>query len=167
MQALRIILLCTAAAILYGVIHDQVTARVCIEYFTVFHPRVIDSQSPTALATVWGILATWWVGLLLGLGMAIASRAGGRPKLSAGRLIKPMSTLLVCMAAISLIAGVVGWWLADAGALRLPPQLSESIAPNRHALFMGDLLAHQAAYAVGFLGGIVLCVSVWRKRSAC
>ena len=40
MQALLIILLCIFAAIVYGIIHDQITARVCIEYFTVGHPPV-------------------------------------------------------------------------------------------------------------------------------
>jgi hypothetical protein len=31
MAGLRIVLLCIAAAIVYGVVHDQVTARICIE----------------------------------------------------------------------------------------------------------------------------------------
>jgi hypothetical protein len=53
-ENLKIILLCVAAAIEYGVAHDQITARVCLEYFTVFHPPVFATQSPTALAFGWG-----------------------------------------------------------------------------------------------------------------
>ena len=31
MQSLKIILACVLAAILYGIAHDQITARLCIE----------------------------------------------------------------------------------------------------------------------------------------
>lgn len=51
------------AAVIYGIIHDQVTARICVEYFTVGHPRLIDSDSPPVLGLFWGIVATWWAGL--------------------------------------------------------------------------------------------------------
>ena len=50
MQAIRIILLATLAAIAYGVVHDQVTARICVEYFTIGHPPVFRTTSPTLLA---------------------------------------------------------------------------------------------------------------------
>jgi hypothetical protein len=32
---MRILLLSVAAAVLYGILQDQVTARICVEYFTV------------------------------------------------------------------------------------------------------------------------------------
>jgi hypothetical protein len=54
MEIIKIWLLSIAAAILYGILHDQVTARVCLEYFTVFHPPVFDTTSPTLLALGWG-----------------------------------------------------------------------------------------------------------------
>ncbi len=63
------------AAISYGIVHDQITARICVEYFTVGHPRLTDSDLPTVLALFWGVVATWWVGLPLGLGLAFAARA--------------------------------------------------------------------------------------------
>jgi len=62
----KIILLCLAAALVYRILHDQITARVCVEYFTVFHPPIFATHSPTLLALGWGVIATWWVGLLLG-----------------------------------------------------------------------------------------------------
>jgi hypothetical protein len=34
LQALGIVCMCVGAAVLYGIIHDQITARVCVEYFT-------------------------------------------------------------------------------------------------------------------------------------
>lgn len=56
-QSLLIVLLCIGSAIGYGIAHDQITARVCVEYFTIGHPRVFDTESPTLLALGWGVIA--------------------------------------------------------------------------------------------------------------
>src|SRR5436190_782619 len=66
MQFLGIIAMCTGAAIVYGVVHDQVTARVCVEYFTIGHPPVFGTDDPTLLGLGWGVIATWWVGAVGG-----------------------------------------------------------------------------------------------------
>lgn len=50
MRFFAIVLLTVAAAVAYGVAHDQVTVRVSLEYFTVGHPPVFDTTSPTLLA---------------------------------------------------------------------------------------------------------------------
>ena len=77
-ESLKIVLTCIVASIFYGVIHDQFTARICLEYFTVFHPPIFNTQSPTLLALGWGIIATWWVGAILGFLLAIASQTPRR-----------------------------------------------------------------------------------------
>src|SRR3954465_1193790 len=95
----RIVLLSILAAVVYGIVHDQVTARICVEYFTVGHPPVFNTESPTLLGLGWGVIATWWVGLILGVPLAIAARAGRRPKRSAAGLVPRILVLLGCMAA--------------------------------------------------------------------
>jgi hypothetical protein len=62
MQAARIILYCVLGAVGYGVVHDQITARICLKYFTIGHPQVFNTQSATLLGIGWGVIATWWVG---------------------------------------------------------------------------------------------------------
>jgi hypothetical protein len=57
-QLLAIILYSVFAAIAYGIAHDQITARVCLEYFTLGHPPVFQTRSPTLLALGWGVIAT-------------------------------------------------------------------------------------------------------------
>jgi hypothetical protein len=37
MEALKIAVTCVVAAVLYGIVHDPFTARICIEYFTFSH----------------------------------------------------------------------------------------------------------------------------------
>jgi hypothetical protein len=88
MQAISIVGLCIASAVVYGILHDQVTARVCLEYFTIGHPPVFATDSPTLLGLGWGIIATWWVGLFLGVPLAIAARAGRRPKRDVSSLMR-------------------------------------------------------------------------------
>ncbi len=147
MEVLRIWGMCIAAAILYGIVHDQVTARVCVEYFTVYHPHVINSTSPTLLALTWGVLATWWVGAILGYLLVLAARLGRRPRLTACDLLRPLLLVLAAMAVVALGAGVIGY-------------CTDPLTPR----FSADLWAHTASYITGTLGGIALCIWTLRRR---
>src|SRR5690349_16579325 len=109
MQAVTIVAVCIACAVAYGILHDQVTARVCVEYFTIGHPPVFPTQSPTLLGIGWGVIATWWVGLMLGVPLAFAARAGRRPKRDVRSLAKPIATLLLVMGICAGVMGLVGF----------------------------------------------------------
>jgi hypothetical protein len=85
MRFITIVAMLVFAGIVYGILHDQVTARVCVEYFTVGHPPPIPSRSPTLLALAWGIVAAWFA-LSLGVGPASSARLGERPRLAASQL---------------------------------------------------------------------------------
>ena len=165
MQALAIIFLCIVSAILYGILHDQVTARVCVEYFTIGHPPIFGTDDPTLLGIGWGIIATWWVGLLLGIPLAIVARAGRRSKREVRDLIWPLTILLMVMAACALTAGVLGWVLAENGIVFLVGHVAREVPAEKHVPFIADLWAHSASYIVGVVGGVVLMVQVWRSRT--
>src|SRR4051812_1038027 len=98
MKTLAIVALCVCLAVAYGIIHDQITARICVEYFTIGHPPVFNTSSPTLLGLGWGVIATWWVGLILGVPLALVSRLGPWPKKTVTSLIRPMLKLLMTMA---------------------------------------------------------------------
>ena len=167
MQTLAIVLLCVCTAILYGILHDQVTARVCVEYFTIGHPPVFGTDDPTLLGIGWGIIATWWVGLMLGIPLAIVARAGNRPKRNVETLFRPLACLLAVMAISALIAGVLGWLLAQNGAVILIGPMASAVPAEKHVPFLADLWSHTASYAVGFFGGVMVIVRVWRSRRSC
>ena len=154
---------CIAAAVAYGILHD-VTARVCVEYFTVGHPPIFPTDSPTLLGLGWGIIATWWVGALLGVPLAVAARAGRRPKRRTRLLARPVAILLLSMAASALIAGLVGYILGRFGVVSLVDRLASRVPADRHARYLADLWAHSASYAVGVFGGLAVIVHVWRSR---
>ena len=160
----RIVALAVLAAITYGVLHDQVTVRVCLEYFTIAHPPVFETRDPTRLALGWGVIATWWVGLLLGVPLALVARAGPRPPLAASALPRPVGVLLLAMAGGAAAAGVVGYLLARSGAVVVLEPLASELDAARHPRFVGVLWAHLASYTLGFLGGAVCLAQVWRLR---
>jgi hypothetical protein len=164
MQSISIIVLCILSCITYGIVHDQVTARICVEYFTIGHPPVFATASPTLLGIGWGIIASWWVGLILGLPLALAARAGRWPKRNAGSLVKPLACLLLACALGALLAGLIGHQLAASGKVWLMEPLASLVPKARHVAFLTDLWAHDASYLLGFLGGFVLAVVVFVSR---
>jgi hypothetical protein len=165
---LAIILLCIAAAVVYGIVHDQVTARICVEYFTIGHPPVFVTDDPTLLGLGWGVIATWWVGLILGVPLAMSARLGSWPPLTAGQLAKPLAMMLAGVGALALLAGIAGYVAATRHWVWLVEPLASRVPAERHVAFLTDLWAHSASYLGGFLGGIALCgyILIRRARSA-
>jgi hypothetical protein len=164
MQFLLIILLCVVSAMIYGIVHDQITARICVEYFTIGHPPVFKTESPTLLAFGWGVIATWWVGLMLGIPLGFASRLGSSRPLAAKELVKPIATLLGIMGLGAFLAGLAAFALASRGSIRLTGMFASSIPPSKHISFLVDLWTHSASYLFGFVGGIILICRTWYKR---
>lgn len=164
MQALGIVLMCIVAAVCYGIAHDEVTARVTVEYFTIGHPPIFGTDDPTLLGIGWGIIATWWVGMLLGIPLAFVARAGSRPRRSVGSLVRPVLNLLAVMAVCALVAGLLGWLLAATGVVYLVDPIAGEVPAARQVPYLAALWAHTASYVVGLVGGVVVVVLVWRSR---
>lgn len=156
MQFIAIVLMSVAAAVLYGVLHDQVTIRVCLEYFTVFHPTILEDPSPTVLAAAWGVIATWWVGLPLGVLLATAARLGPAPKRSAAQLWPRLARLLLMMGGAAAIALAAGFLAHSQGWAQMPEDWASQIAPERHANFLAAWWAHNTSYGFAAIGGLWL-----------
>ena len=165
MQSAIIVLMCVAAAVGYGIVHDQVTARICVEYFTIGHPPIFDTNDPTLLGLGWGIIATWWAGLILGVLLAIAARAGQRRKRPVSSLIRPIVSLFAAMACGAIAAGILGWVLASTESVFLVGPIAHKLPPNRHVPFLANMWAHSASYLIGLLGALVVLAGVWRSRN--
>jgi hypothetical protein len=164
MRFISIIALALVAAIGYGILHDQITARVCLEYFTIGHPRIFPTESPTLLALGWGIIATWWFALPLGFALACAARLGDRPKKSAGELFRPLVVLLTCNGALAALAGIGTYLLARGRLIPIDPWVVANVPAAARLRFLADWSAHTTSYAGGFVGSVVLCLWVWKSR---
>jgi hypothetical protein len=162
-EFIKILMLCIGAAIAYGVIHDQITARICVEYFTVAHPPVFSTDSPTLLGLGWGVIATWWVGAFLGVLLAIAALTGKWPILPASRLKHPVGRLLMGVAAVAVVSGLTGYLLTKLGVVGIGGW-ETAIPRSKHNAFAADMWAHSASYLAGFVGGVGLVVRTLRHR---
>jgi hypothetical protein len=159
-EFVKIVLGCIVAVIVYGIVHDQVTARICLQYFTVFHPPVFgNTQSPTLLALGWGVIATWWAGAMVGILLAMAARLGPRNKRTLKDLMPMIARLLLVMALCAAFSGTIGYFRGV-----MPAQFQGLLPTELHRRFLADWWSHNASYASGFLGGLILCGIVLAKR---
>jgi len=166
LESFKIIALATLAAILYGILHDLVTTRICLEYFTIFHPPLFNgTTNPTLLALGWGVIATWWVGLPLGIILAICSRSGKLPKRSARQLLKPLTITLLILAALAALSGIIGYHLTASGRYIPPNEITSAfLRPEHIPFFIADAFTHLASYAFGALLGLALSLYTLIKR---
>lgn len=95
-------------AISYGIAHDLVTASLAVDYFTIYHPKILESRSPIVMAFVWGFLATWWVGLAASVLLVVANRLGRAPSLPWRRILRAfgLGAVALWLTAMSVLGGI-------------------------------------------------------------
>lgn len=186
-ESSKIVGLSIGAAITYGIINDQFSARFCPEYFSEgFHKNMRNqwrgpvmgrlktilenTQSPTTVAIIWGTVATWWMGGLLSIPVLLASRLGSLPKLTAEDLLAPTGVALAGMGAASLLAGIQGykWATSDEGkqSIHRLDWVSAAGRTKEENLnkFIAAGHAHQMAYGSGAAAGLGLAMYAFGKR---
>ncbi len=171
--------LAMVAAVLYGILNDQVTITLSPEYFTVFKRQqfgllleamgLMDAP-PRLQAMAIGTAATWWFGLFLGVIVSLFGTLGRAPSLTTRGFIRVIGLVLAVAAMISVLFGAAGYVLAP----RIPGFGTASIVENwpflhgireqRRAFAVG--FWHDEAYLGGVVGTVVACVYVrrWRRR---
>lgn len=160
-ESLKIVLGTILLAIVYGIAHDMVTAHVYVPYFTKFHPRIIDSESPVAMALLWGIIATWWMGLLIGVPIAASAQGGRNPKLTAkqtlGKLTK--ATAVVFVVAMLTLAVSLKLFKGHSSFIEPEPQ-------DQTGRFVAVLITHNVSYFLSAAVAIGVCIHnvVQRKK---
>ena len=165
MKFLAIVILSVLAAVLYGVVHDQITIRICPEYFTVAHARLIQTRSLTLLALFWGVFATWWVGLPLGVLLGIAARAGRWPRFDPPGVGRHIAVLLLVLGLMAVVAGLVAYTAKLGSDFRcFAAGIAEKIDQSMHDRFMAAWAMHVTSYFAGAAGGVVLAIIILLKR---
>lgn len=149
------------AAGLFGALHDQISYSVSPEYFTKFkflQFRLLDPDIPERVrASIVGFLASWWMGIPLGILCGLAGLIQRTPALMWWALV--LSLLLsVVITMVTALAGLGYGWvqtqnfeLADYRGWFIPSEVSAMRA------FLCAGYMHNAAY----LGGVLSVVAVW------
>lgn len=159
-----IILLAVCAAMAYGIAMDQIAIRVSPEYFTVARARIVNTGSLTLLALAWGVVATWWGGLLAGVAFALAARAGSPKKLTWRYFMRPVLVLLAVMGVCATLAGLLGHWMSSTGQIPSLQAWAHMLPVEKQVAFMADVFAHAISYLVGAVGALIIALAAaWRR----
>ncbi|MGD0463029.1 MAG: hypothetical protein ABSB74_11145 [Tepidisphaeraceae bacterium] len=111
------LVLCTAVAMFYGIVNDQITSRISWEYFYYgkdLAPIIGSDTPPNPNALQWqaariGAAATWWAGLVIGAAMLIANNPSPRHRqLSYARLIARLPGIMGIVALTAIVVGIAG-----------------------------------------------------------
>lgn len=156
--SVRIVLGSVMLACALGVAMDLVTANVAVEYFTVHHPKVVESRSPWVMALVWGVGASWWAGLIGGAILAfVNSRL--RPRLEPRRVLRMVA--ISCAALWILMMLVLGGIYGFAGTI---PKAQRRHTFESDRRLMAVAMAHLTEYALA--AGATLVVALRMKGAS-
>ena len=150
----------------YAAIQDQVSARLCPEYFTHYHNPIPGLTDPTLTGIVWGFLGAWWGGALFGYFVGIAATAGKRPPLSLRELVKPMLVTVLGVAGVTALVGGSVAFYAEQFGVTLDPYMAPSVPVERRRGLLVVCCYHLAAYVSAVIGSVICCVWVaWIRRT--
>lgn len=147
-----------AEVFLYCLLHDQYLIRIVPELFTEYHPPLWGIENLTLLAAAWAFRASVGPGLVLGLAALFLARAGTRPKVSAGRLLKTIPWLILVTEAAGLL---LGGWVWRTGKPLFPAGLYPDPAKS---MLIGQTI-QLTCYGVGALVSVVFLGWIVRIRS--
>ena len=149
------------AAGLFGIIHNEISYSVSNEYFTKFkfiQFRLLDTNLPDRFrAAEVGFLASWWMGIPLGILCGSAGFIQRSPSLMRHSLMWSLLVIATFTLAIALAGLAYGWCRTEAVDLAsyrgwfIPPDVNDL----RRFLCAGYM--HNAAY----LGGGLSVPAAW------
>lgn len=155
---LKIVAGCIGLACLLGICLDLVTAHVAVEYFSVHHPKIVDSENPRVLALVWGVAAAWWAGAIAGVVIATINHRRSEP-LAPKRILKWGA---IACAALWLVMMAV---LAAVIAITTMIPLEERRPTFEHdRRLVAVAVTHQFEYLLAAIAMVIIAVMVIRAK---
>jgi len=164
---------------IYGIVHDQITYTISNEYYTKFKfiqfglqdwgmgenvgtPKTPEVQlwNPRLGASIVGFLATWWVGMIIGivLGLIGLIHKNGKEMFQ----ITMKASLMTI--GIALIAGIIGLIYGKLVLTNDPPNwfLPENLINRTNFIMVGSM--HNFSYLGGFVGMMISVIYSIRKK---
>jgi len=155
----------------YGILHDQITYSISPEYYTKFKFIQFDLenywglginigseiqpemklQSPRFGASIVGLLATWWVGMILGIIFGLIGLIHKTAKMMFTSIMKAFLLTI----GIALFTGILGlgygklFLIENLGGRNIP----EHIIDIDHFVMVGSM--HNFSYLGGLIGLII------------
>lgn len=155
---LAIVFGATILACLLGVCLDLVTANVAVEYFSVHHPKILPTENPWVLALVWGVIASWWFGALMGVIVALVNYRRKQP-LDAIRILR--WTAITCVVLWLIMISIVLAIMAISSTI---PIERRPVSFESDRRLVAVAMAHQYEYVLGAIAMLVIAVMTWRSK---
>lgn len=141
----------------YGIIHDQLTYTISPEYYTRFkfyqfgfvdYGMEAHFENPRIPVSAVGFLATWWMGIPIGIIMALVGLRHKEAKQMFSISLKAIAIILLVAFAVGLIGLAVGkLYLADKGVSWYIP---ENLIDPKNFIAVGSM--HNFSYIGGLFG---------------
>lgn len=140
----------------YGVLHDQLTYTISHEYFTKFkffqfgfanEGKEAHLATPRLWVAAVGFLATWWVGLILGIGHGMV----GLIQKDYRAMLKIVGRAIIINLATAFVSGLTGlaygWFYLSAKGVNW--YLPETLIDKQSYIAVGSI------HNFGYLGGLI------------
>jgi len=182
-KLIALILLLIIAPILggvYGIVHDQSTYTISNEYYSKFkfiqfgldnwgmgenigteNIPEIKLNNPRIGAAIVGFLATWWVGMIIGIMLGLIGLIHRNGK----EMFKITMRATLITIGIALIVGIIGLIYGKLFLASNPPKwfLPENLINRTNFIMVGSM--HNFSYLGGLIGMIVsVTYSIQKKR---
>jgi hypothetical protein len=160
------------AAMLYGIVNDQITSGISWEYF--YYGKELDKvlgpqTPPQAWALRWeaakvGMKATWTSGLIFGVVLLLANNPYRTlHRLKNRELLRMIPIMVLTAGAMGIIGGILGYegFLSWLSVDFQDMMRADVFRPRRFICTWG---IHLGGYVGGFVGTFVAAVMVVRRR---
>ena len=153
-----LLLACCLVAAVYGAVHNQVTYTVSPDYFLAFkflQFGIAPELQNRFGASFVGVLASWWMGLVIGVPILIAGLGLKGPAAYA----RHIAVAACLVTAVTLLVGLLAlaWNFADPGPL--PSWTTRlGLEAEQRRPFGQALAMHNASYLGGLLGLLAGCL---------
>ncbi len=163
MNFIKCFLLVFFGVIIFSILHDLITANICLEYFTKAHVKVISSENPFILALFWGVFASWW--LALPIAFSIAMIIHHKKSVSFIWLRKKIITNLSGLFLLCVFVGIIGFTLSKFEIIRPSENFLLKIGNIHWENFFYCIFSHTCAYVGGILVGGLLIFQILKKQN--
>jgi uncharacterized membrane protein YsdA (DUF1294 family) len=161
---------------LYGIIHDQVTYSISVEYFTKFkfyQFGLMDMgneaifPNPRIQVSIIGFMATWWLGIPIGLLLGIEVLRYKEVK----NVFKAYFKGIFITISIAILGGIVGYIYSHFFLVNKPLDnyinyyIPDNVIDINNYIIVGTI--HNFSYVSGIIGLLVALIysSVKRKKT--
>jgi hypothetical protein len=148
----------------YAMLQDQVSARLCVEYFTIFHQPIPGITDPTLIGMGWGFLGSWYGGAIMGVSAGLTSSLGPKPPLPLSVIVRGMLGVMLTTGLVTALAGYATYVNMELFGITLDETVVGALPPENRKLVFVVANYHLVAYGISILGSIILCLVLARLR---